>query len=304
MQLRRSPTSVNRPRQDFIPKLREKVDKCNQRFKLLYSPTIQQRPIQDNDDTNDNEGNQQTQNETMETNGLLDLHPTVQWETERQLDAAFQEPSSVVGTSNSETDSLATPVTQVPELSISDPPILPTPNNEHFIIRNTNTEITATTMTTTNTTFGNQDNIVSTTNTQEHQDLTTQTRTSNTDTTNQLLIQEFTTPKGLVPRIVYGNRGKKLLKALEKSLNEDGPTSILVWLNTPKVIERKNVKQTFIEEYTEDVKQRLSFRKFEYGNIGDAFRLLQNENSQRATPTQEQIDELFPLKDPATPSPE
>ena len=49
---------------------------------------------------------------------------------------------------------------------------------------------------------------------------------------------KFQKPNGLVPRILYGLRGQRLIKLLSKNSQMYGNKLVLTWLNTPRAFER------------------------------------------------------------------
>lgn len=76
-----------------------------------------------------------------------------------------------------------------------------------------------------------------------------------------------------------------------------------MWLNFPKQFERKRREPIQGREPTDEEIQKRAFRKFEYSNVGDAFRVLKDIPAERISLTPEQIEDLFPSIAPETPQP-
>lgn len=105
----------------------------------------------------------------------------------------------------------------------------------------------------------------------------------------------FQKPNGLVPRIIYGLRGQRLIKLLTKNSQMNGNKLLLTWLNSTRAFERPRViSNDQVKEDTIERRNRISTRKFQYGNIGASWRALSKGIMGKITPTEEQIAALFP----------
>ena len=62
----------------------------------------------------------------------------------------------------------------------------------------------------------------------------------------------FQTPQGLVPRILYGLRGRKLIRLLLENAQVSGRKLGLVWLNIPRAFEGQRVVSEAVQEDSEE----------------------------------------------------
>ena len=107
----------------------------------------------------------------------------------------------------------------------------------------------------------------------------------------------FTRPKGLVPRILYGARGHKLVKLLHESISRRGNEALRTWLNAPQAFQQKRREDRDPPPTSEERNHRLSLRKFNFGDVGASFRLLKGAVQPKILPTEHEIAALFPLAD-------
>ena len=132
----------------------------------------------------------------------------------------------------------------------------------------------------------------------------TQSDEARASSRNAKLTRPFERPKGVVPRLLFGNRGKRLINLLKRGAQEEGANRVLVWLNAPKHFERKRHEPIQGREPTDEQIQERALRKFQYGNVGDAFRVLKAIPTERISPTPDQVEDLFPSVAPETPQPQ
>lgn len=113
----------------------------------------------------------------------------------------------------------------------------------------------------------------------------------------------FHRPSGLVPRILYGTRGRKLVKILHQAIGRSGNEALRTWLNAPHAFQQQRREDQDPPRTSEERNKRLSLRKFTYGDVGASFRLLKNEVQPKISPSEEEITSLFPLAENNEPLP-
>ena len=104
----------------------------------------------------------------------------------------------------------------------------------------------------------------------------------------------FQSPKGVVPRMLYGGKGRRFINMLNSRADRTGNELLLTWLNLPGLFQNAQKKNRTISGDTEERLKRLAVRKFTYGNVGQAFKVLQRKPQTKTEPTDEEIDKLFP----------
>ena len=106
----------------------------------------------------------------------------------------------------------------------------------------------------------------------------------------------FKQPKGIVPRMLYGAKGKKFVEILISRAERTGNELLMTWLNVPGLFQSTPREKTQHEEGIEEKIQRLSIKKFQFGNIGQSFKILQQQRQPhtKTQPTAEEIQKLFP----------
>ena len=111
----------------------------------------------------------------------------------------------------------------------------------------------------------------------------------------------FRRPEGLVPRILYGARGRRFVETLVSKAERLGNDLLLTWLNIPGLFQSAPCERTEDAEETDEKIRRLSVRKFQFGNVGQSFKVLQREPRPKVKPTAQEIQTLFP--EPVSPEP-
>ena len=105
----------------------------------------------------------------------------------------------------------------------------------------------------------------------------------------------FQKSNGLVPRIIYGLRGQRQIKLLSKNAQMYGKKLVLTWLNSPRAFKRpRAIQDTPNDKDTQERRNRISTRKFQHGDIGASWRALKEGITEKITPSDNQIANLFP----------
>ena len=117
----------------------------------------------------------------------------------------------------------------------------------------------------------------------------------------ELPCSTFRRPEGLVPRMLYGARGRRFVETLVSKAERLGNDLLLTWLNIPGLFQSAPRERSQDAEETDERVRRLSVRKFQFGNVGQSFKVLQREPRAKVKPAAEEIQALFP--EPVSPEP-
>ena len=110
----------------------------------------------------------------------------------------------------------------------------------------------------------------------------------------EISLSSFQKPKGMVPRIIYGQKGRKFIETLASKCDRKGNEILLAWLNTPGMFQTPYKERKAKVQDTEERLRKLSLRKFTYGNVGQSFSILQRTPQTKTKPTEDDIRGLFP----------
>lgn len=120
-------------------------------------------------------------------------------------------------------------------------------------------------------------------------------RKANKKAKEMVKCNRFKRPTGLVPKILHGQRGRKLIRLLSSNSQVSGRKLVLAWLNTPRMFERPRVVMGERDVSVDDNRRRrISLRKFRYGNVGASWKALKSETVAKIVPSDEQVAALFP----------